>query len=953
MNLKCKICAGEEQSGEKFFIHFNLHHRVSSLSRFSCGIDGCFMQFKCDKVFFKHLGDFHQNKPTLTESGTGNNEERMLYKCLFPGCEYECRLKVTLRSHRKRKHGALPIGGEVETSQSGEEAISQSYLDQETFEPPASKVIVVEKVHTPLEVSANISLRDVIVDKYKHHYLTLRSKFHIPETTLQFIINSHYTLLKESGNLMKEQLVNKLQESGLTVENAERIVSLVIENDPVMEMHAPDGPLRTPYMRKKAFTTGNFQYVAPQSHKLGLNEFNAKRKYHTVPIRKSLESMFEDDAVYEQYIQSQDCRSKDGILRDIYDGSLIQSHPDFCDGSKVIGLIFYEDDLELADPLGSAKTQYKITLVEYCLANLRPWSRTKEGVIRLALAVLEKDVAYFGLPKILEPLISELKDLEVNGINIRGEKVKVVTIMLLGDNLGTHTFTGFLENFSTSTYFCRYCEETRAQWNARWNALLADDDSEDESEDESDAETDDSDSELDSEICQDPSEHNGYFEQIEAGPQLPLKPVSYISAPLRTPQSYDQCVKRLEGNPSIGSLKGVVANCQLNSLPSFHCIGSSPPCYGHDVNEGVLSYDTALAVKYFVETYPSVTCEFINRRIRSFKLLGCDRDDRPAKVSMKMKKLRGSAAQNANFLRFLPIYIGDRIDKHDPVWQMVLQLIDLCRILSSPSTPKLSLVHIREKVHRYLQFRVHCFRHVKLRPKHHYLEHYIQMLERFGNLKRVETLPFERKHRFFKNTVYSRKNFINITKTMTEEHQMYISSLSVDQLVNNYPFTKDAFPMDSTDLHPDMKDRAISYFGNDVLSTIACAESVCFRGTWYSKGEIVVINSCDGSKLQLCLIENVFVSGKNCYASGKRHVWSFPYSHPLNTFVVSDVCGPLCLLGWCCEGVLLPSLQVYKLNKTSTTVICNLERLLDYVSYPIYKLNGHDILVIKHMAFFP
>ncbi|KAE8738353.1 hypothetical protein FOCC_FOCC016167, partial [Frankliniella occidentalis] len=114
----------------------------------------------------------------------------------------------------------------------------------------------------------------------------------------------------------------------------------------------------------------------------------------------------------------------------------------------------------------------------------------KKDIIQLALIVPEKDVAYFGLEKVLQPLITELLTLAETGLVIRGKSVRVVPLMLLGDNLGTHTTAGFLENFCSSKYFCRYCEESRDEWRSRWLSDLTDSKDEEDSDSDSDSDED-------------------------------------------------------------------------------------------------------------------------------------------------------------------------------------------------------------------------------------------------------------------------------------------------------------------------------------------------------------------------------------------------------------------------------------------------------------------------------
>lgn len=88
----------------------------------------------------------------------------------------------------------------------------------------------------------------------------------------------------------------------------------------------------------------------------------------------------------------------------------------------------------------------------------------------LVLLCVENDLKRFGANKVFSELLTDLKSLETDGINVDGETVKGGLYCISGDNLGSHSIGGFTENFSHSVYFCRYCEITRSEFEADPNA---------------------------------------------------------------------------------------------------------------------------------------------------------------------------------------------------------------------------------------------------------------------------------------------------------------------------------------------------------------------------------------------------------------------------------------------------------------------------------------------------
>lgn len=82
--------------------------------------------------------------------------------------------------------------------------------------------------------------------------------------------------------------------------------------------------------------------------------------------------------------------------------------------------------------------------------------------MQLVLICREQDFNFFGQENIFQSLIKDLKDLEVSGVILPDGQVFLGTLTAIcGDNLGSHCIGGFVENFSKSLKFCRYCNIDR------------------------------------------------------------------------------------------------------------------------------------------------------------------------------------------------------------------------------------------------------------------------------------------------------------------------------------------------------------------------------------------------------------------------------------------------------------------------------------------------------------
>ena len=123
-----------------------------------------------------------------------------------------------------------------------------------------------------------------------------------------------------------------------------------------------------------------------------------------------------------------------------------------------------------------------------------------------------------------------------------------------------------------------------------------------------------------------------------------------------------------------------------------------------------------------------------------------------------------------------------------------------------------------------MHLRMLCDPEAGLLPKHHYLSHYPWLITQFGPLIRVWTLRFESKHAYFKKVARQKQNFINISKTLCESHQMlqaYLHSTSKlfhSDICNEKPYR---------DTCPDWVMKILS------VPSPAAFREINFRGTDY------------------------------------------------------------------------------------------------------------------------
>ena len=88
--------------------------------------------------------------------------------------------------------------------------------------------------------------------------------------------------------------------------------------------------------------------------------------------------------------------------------------------------------------------------------------------IQFVLLCPEKDFDACGQDIVFSRLITDLKSLERADLNmpvLGNDTIRDSVVTIAGDNLGSHILGGFVKNFSTAEYFCRYCLITKTEFN--------------------------------------------------------------------------------------------------------------------------------------------------------------------------------------------------------------------------------------------------------------------------------------------------------------------------------------------------------------------------------------------------------------------------------------------------------------------------------------------------------
>lgn len=148
---------------------------------------------------------------------------------------------------------------------------------------------------------------------------------------------------------------------------------------------------------------------------------------------------------------------------------------------------------------------------------------------------------------------------------------------------------------------------------------------------------------------------------------------------------------------------------------------------------------------------------------------------------------------------------------------------------------------ISEHKHRLLQ----VFPEEKLIPKHHFLEHYPELIRAYGPLVLLWTMRFEAKHSFFERVVRHTQTFRNILLSLSMKHQLMIAYKHHDSsVVKPILHSTNLTTVDVTVLRENIQKALQAKFPDE--RRIQIANTVCNSGTKYVIGMVLANGSTGG-----------------------------------------------------------------------------------------------------------
>lgn len=215
--------------------------------------------------------------------------------------------------------------------------------------------------------------------------------------------------------------------------------------------------------------------------------------------------------------------------------------------------------------------------------------------------------------------------------------------------------------------------------------------------------------------------------------------------------------------------RGIKKHSIFNELHHFSLFDNGlPPCYGHDLFLGCFSYDIILIFNRLVqkrligEKYLQSRMNYLLKKLNLNSKI---------KLNLKKKCVTSKAVDFWHLIMILPLLVMKKERVYDDEsFELLMLMKQITDLVAAPIISHRQIAMLSLSINHYLQLRTQLFV-TPLRPKHHYLSHYPDLILQFGPLHVFCTMKGERKHSFFKNALRHAGNYKNILKLCSERHE--------------------------------------------------------------------------------------------------------------------------------------------------------------------------------------
>lgn len=194
----------------------------------------------------------------------------------------------------------------------------------------------------------------------------------------------------------------------------------------------------------------------------------------------------------------------------------------------------------------------------------------------------------------------------------------------------------------------------------------------------------------------------------------------------------------------------------------------------HDILEGVCKYDFILILNYYIYDANLFSLNTLIFIIKSFDYGDGFVSNRPPQISedhLKKGNLKMSASEMYIFFTLFGVMVGHLIPENDLHWSLYISLRKICDIVFCKCIFSGDIDVLRDLIseHYYIYS---CTLGQALKPKHHHMIHYSNMIKMSGPLINFWCMRFEAKHKPLKTSSVISCSKKNICLTIALKHQL-------------------------------------------------------------------------------------------------------------------------------------------------------------------------------------
>jgi len=412
-----------------------------------------------------------------------------------------------------------------------------------------------------------------------------------------------------------------------------------------------------------------------------------------LPLKFQFRKYFEAPGILDSYIKNQDLLKNDNGFTNFINSQLWKDKMLLFNENGVIYIPYflYFDDFEVNNPLGSHSSS--ILGVYYSFPTAPEGLKSNLNNIFVAALFNSKDVKLIGNDKCFYFLVDEINELQSHGINVtlndrKQFKIKFLLGLVVGDNLGVNSVLGFARSFS-SNYFCRFCISDKKST------------------------------------------------QVLASENINL---------LRNKQNYDEHVKT-----NNCQITGIYEESIFNEVYSFHVVNNYAVDMMHDIYEGICVYNMNHIICNLINL-GFFSLETLNSRKQGFNYGDTEIGNMSPSIKQIKKntlKFKMSSREMQTFIHFFPLLIGDLVPENNQIWLFLVNFIEMIDLLLLPKFNNQIILNLEKHITYHNNKYTELFQD-SLKPKHHLIIHYCNIIKKSGPLKYLWSYRFESKHRQLK-----------------------------------------------------------------------------------------------------------------------------------------------------------------------------------------------------------